>query len=329
MYQLGKISSNLFEKWHDLVAKNPAGGFHQSKYFLDFRKSIKWLAYQVGLFDSSTGELVGGAMIYLFQMKTESFLYIPQGPIIEYTNKKVCLEQWKLIKEFCIKIHEQHPEYKIKKLRVEPQLPQIPYFIQTPWRKSLKNDIPKSTLVIDLKQGYENIFKNMKQKGRYNIKLAFKKGVEVEWVEKIDNEALAEFFALYKATYQRNAYKGKPLWVFERLVKHCEPVLKLFFATHKGEKLAAALIIQFGKKATYFYGASSNHKKELMAPYLLHSEVIKWAQAQGFEEYDLWGITPADAKKNHPWDGLTEFKLKLGGHREDYIGAYEIDVSSL
>ena len=62
-----------------------------------------------------------------------------------------------------------------------------------------KKFITPYTSIIDLEKSEEDILKLMKPKGRYNIKLATKKGVEVKEVEKID-ENIEKYYNLMLET---------------------------------------------------------------------------------------------------------------------------------
>jgi lipid II:glycine glycyltransferase (peptidoglycan interpeptide bridge formation enzyme) len=67
-----------------------------------------------------------------------------------------------------------------------------------------------------------------------------------------------------------------------------------------------------GKEATYLYGASSNIKRNLMAPYALQWKAIQDAQSSGCIVYDLFGIPPNE-DPDHPMAGLYRFKTGFGG----------------
>jgi lipid II:glycine glycyltransferase (peptidoglycan interpeptide bridge formation enzyme) len=88
--------------------------------------------------------------------------------------------------------------------------------------------------------------------------------------------------------------------------------VELFFSEHQGRRLATALVIYFGSRATYFYGGSLALRRRVMAPYLLHYEIMRRAKAMGYEWYDLWGIAPAN-EHDHPWQDISVFKRKFGG----------------
>ena len=86
-----------------------------------------------------------------------------------------------------------------------------------------------------------------------------------------------------------------------------------------GQKpLSAAFSIGFGKRLTYLHGGSSRERKEVMAPYLLHWEIMRWAKQNGYLEYDMGGIDEVR------WPGLTRFKIGFGGRVEEFSPAYEL-----
>jgi len=73
----------------------------------------------------------------------------------------------------------------------------------------------------------------------------------------------------------------------------------------------------------YYYGASDNHYRKVMAPYLLQWEAIKESKKRGCKYYDFLGIAPEGAV-NHPWAGVTQFKGKFGGEVVDYPKAKDL-----
>ena len=97
--------------------------------------------------------------------------------------------------------------------------------------------------------------------------------------------------------------------------RHCG---SLFFAEHQGTRIAAAVVVYFGRRATYFFGGSLDSRREVMAPYLLHFEIMRAAKALGHDWYDLWGTAPAD-EPDHPWHAISVFKRKFGGVPVDLV----------
>jgi lipid II:glycine glycyltransferase (peptidoglycan interpeptide bridge formation enzyme) len=78
----------------------------------------------------------------------------------------------------------------------------------------------------------------------------------------------------------------------------------VFFAEYQGLRLAAAVVEYFGRRATYFFGGSLDSHRHVMAPYLLHFEIMRRAKAMGREWYDLWGVAPENEPAHYVYDTL-------------------------
>jgi lipid II:glycine glycyltransferase (peptidoglycan interpeptide bridge formation enzyme) len=169
---------------------------------------------------------------------------------------------------------------------------------------------------------------NMKSKWRYNIGLAEKKGVAVRSAcpsSNGTNTAIAGFldifYRLYEETSVRDGISIHPKEyyeaLFEEAANHVVDV-RLYLASHEGEDLAGIITLFRGTIATYLYGASSSHKRNLMAPYALQWQAMKDAKAAGCRVYDLFGIPPRPPEDmpDHPMAGLYRFKTGFIGDEE-------------
>jgi lipid II:glycine glycyltransferase (peptidoglycan interpeptide bridge formation enzyme) len=110
---------------------------------------------------------------------------------------------------------------------------------------------------------------------------------------------------------------------------------QLFVAEYENEIIAANLLIIFGTTATYLHGGSSDKYRDVMAPYLLQWEQMKFAKAQGCTNYDFGGIKTQvnqeliiqnHEKEKNNWSGITRFKLGFSPQTEPivFLGAYDI-----
>jgi lipid II:glycine glycyltransferase (peptidoglycan interpeptide bridge formation enzyme) len=71
----------------------------------------------------------------------------------------------------------------------------------------------------------------------------------------------------------------------------------------------------------YYYGASDERHRALMAPYLLQWKAMQHCRANGCTHYDLLGVAPhstgsgqaSGSDEKHAWAGITNFKEKFGG----------------
>jgi lipid II:glycine glycyltransferase (peptidoglycan interpeptide bridge formation enzyme) len=178
---------------------------------------------------------------------------------------------------------------------------------------------PADTVLVDLSGSEEALLKNMKSKWRYNIQLARRKGV---LVRQAGEEELDRFYELLKETAKRDGIAIHDSEYYTTLFIHCRDYakgqngegldLRLYLAEHEGDFLAAMVVLFRGNTGVYLYGASSDQKRNLMAPYALQWKAMKDAQAQGCKVYDLFGIPPGE-DPHHPMAGLYRFKTGFGG----------------
>lgn len=175
-----------------------------------------------------------------------------------------------------------------------------------------KKFIPPYTVLIDLELWEEAILANMKPKGRYNIRLAKKKWVVVEQVEK-NLRNIEMFHELMRETTQRDGFAGNSMQYYQSFLESIEDS-QLFFAYHEGSVIAAGIFVVSENVMTYYYGASTHAKKNLMAPYALQWAAIEHAMKRWLKYYDfLWVAGPDE--KNSSLAGVTDFKMKLSKNR--------------
>lgn len=169
-----------------------------------------------------------------------------------------------------------------------------------------KNRQPQHTLILDLRKHEELLLSEMHEKTRYNIRLAERHGVIIK-----ENAPPEDFLKLMEETTARDKFAAHSESYYRKMLEEI-PNIKLFAAYKDSEPLSAAIVNFFGNTATYLHGASSNEKRNLMAPHLLHWEIMKSAKADGYNFYDFWGIAP-ESEEDHPWAGITRFKKGFGG----------------
>ena len=115
--------------------------------------------------------------------------------------------------------------------------------------------------------------KEFHSKTRYNIRYAEKKGVEIF---EGTREDLRIFQNIMVETGERDNFGIRPLEYFERM-HDClgKEHFKLLMARHEGIIIAGIILVMYGNKVWYAYGASSNTKRNLMPNYKLQWEGIK------------------------------------------------------
>jgi lipid II:glycine glycyltransferase (peptidoglycan interpeptide bridge formation enzyme) len=185
-------------------------------------------------------------------------------------------------------------------------------------RESPHNIQSPRTIMIDISGSEEQILARMKQKTRYNIRLAEKKGVTVRHWDDLDSfhrmmlhTGGRDGFGVHSLDYYRLAYG----------LLHPQGMCEILVAEYEGKPLAALFVARHGKSAYYLYGASTDEERNRMPAYLLQWEAMKWAKVRGCTEYDLWGVADEDEatleanfeKRQDGLWGVYRFKRGFGG----------------
>lgn len=180
---------------------------------------------------------------------------------------------------------------------------------------------PARTLISDLAGVSEaDLLAAMREKTRYNVRLAERKGVEVAHYLHQDAEASATFWSLLARTASRDGFRTHTRAYYEALVRQRSDDFsnELFFAQYRGDAVAAAMVNFYRGTATFLHGASSGERREVMGPHLLHWRIMQEALRRGCARYDWWGIDEAR------WPGVTRFKRGFGGRMVAYPSSVDV-----
>ncbi|MGW1620078.1 lipid II:glycine glycyltransferase FemX [Streptomyces sp. NPDC002172] len=170
----------------------------------------------------------------------------------------------------------------------------------------------------------DDLFKGMNQLWRRNIGKAAREGVEVTV-----GTDLKAFHDLYVHTAGRDRFTPRPLHYFETmfaaLAAEDPGRIRLYLARHRGDLVAAAVLVRVGAHACYSYGASATEKREVRGSNACQWAMIRDSLAAGCDVYDLRGITPTlDAGDPHA--GLVRFKAGTGGRAVRYVGEWDLPL---
>ena len=179
----------------------------------------------------------------------------------------------------------------------------------------------RNTVFIDLTRDEEEILAAMKQKTRYNIRLATRRGVSVRQASLAD---LPMLYQTYAQTALRDDFviRGEDyyleLWESFMKADMCHALI----AEVEGEAVAGLFIFHFNGVARYIYGMSTDKYRELMPNYLLQWEAIKLSKRLGCESYDMWGAPDIFDESDSLW-GVYRFKEGFNGTTARHIGAWD------
>lgn len=334
---------------------------------------------------SRTPKILAGALLIRHKLpKGYCWLYAPRGPLLDYesSNQSTANLQMDALLPEIKKIAKQE---KAIFLRIDPPLPEKSAHLLAPsathiasfplpatpthpsvarpplhfphFRRGVHGFQPDHTLILDLAQSEQDLLAQMKPKGRYNIKLAEKKGVKIRRAGSTNGSKsfnpgqfqkdLKSFHKILTETTSRDGFHGHDENFYKNMIEDLQnnpaysnsspgvsqnsnhdsvnphsPYATLYLAEYDNQVIAACLNTFFKDTATYYYGASSNLHRNVMAPYLLHWQAIKDAKQKGCKFYDFFGIAPTHERSEHinphPWSGVTDFKKKFGGQEISY-----------
>jgi len=314
-------------EWDSFVASHPQGHILQTPAWAELKCAFGWTATRIGI--KEKGDVVAGAQI-LFRtlpLGIATIAYIPKGPVVNWENESLVKFLFEAIDSVCkstnaifVKI-EPHTISNSKFQTSNIQLPTSNLLSPFPNYQLLitsKPIQPQRTLVIDLRPSEDEILAAMKQKTRYNIRLAEKKGVTVKPSDDLDT-----FNKLMQITGERDKFGVHSSAYYRKVYELFRPLnrAQIFTAYYNDQPLATLMLFILGERAWYFYGGSSNEERNRMPTYLLQWEAMRWAKAHGATHYDLWGVPDEDeetleanfeSRDDGLW-GVYRFKRGFGG----------------
>ena len=389
--QIIQFEENQKEIWNKFIAENNSESFLQSWEWGEFQSKIGRKVWRIGIvnndFDNNPhprplleGEGINSkfkiqnSKFYLMALIVKydlpfgrSYLYCPRGPVVN-ESKVHKVTKLKVLELLVSEIKKIAKEEKSLFLKIDPPIDwNIEYRIwnmeYSGFEKTSSEIQPRNTLILDITKLEEELLKDMKQKTRYNIRLAGKKELRIKSYElRMDNknifkEKFEEFWKLVEETSARDKFKSHDKNYYWEMLESlsemqkasqsygimkpanscgCSPKLqaKLYLAEYKNKIIVANIVLFFGDMAVYLHGASSNKYRNVMAPYLLQWQQILDAKKKGCKKYDFWGIEKSQEsvkskvckvyKVKSDWGGITRFKKGFGGCEKNYIGAYEL-----
>ena len=185
----------------------------------------------------------------------------------------------------------------------------------------------RNTVLVDLTPSEDELLARMKQKTRYNVRLAGKKGVTVR-TGTVDD--LPMLYKMYAETSLRDGFVIRDEGYYQTVwrafmsqpIVHGQPSAEPLIAEVDGEPVAAIFVFYFAERSYYLYGMSRETHREKMPNYLLQWEAIRRAKAAGCSLYDLWGAPDVFDESDSMW-GVFRFKEGLGGQVVRTLGAWD------
>ena len=300
----------------------------------NFQQSIEWSKVktswktEVILAEDNNGKIIGSLMVLIRKIPIFGYImYSSRGPVCDIHNKEVLAQLTEGAKQLAKK-------YNAIVLRIEPDIVssdekfrnimiELGYKIKDDAKNFREEIQPRYVFRLKTKnKTEEELFANLHSKTRYNVRLATKKGVTVKVGARED---LKDFHKIMITTGIRDGFITRPLEYFEKMYDCLGDHMKLLMAYYEDKPISGVIVIIYGNKTWYLYGASSNEHRNLMPNYLLQWEMIKIALQNKSDIYDLRGV-PGIADNSN---GLYRFKKGFGAEYTEFIGEVYIEFNPL
>jgi len=326
-YVLRSMPVEQREQWDCFINEHLQGHFLQSWGWGEQKAASGWHPLRLALWDTTNDQIIAAAQVLQrtaphVPLRLGHLAYIPKGPVLDWFNKPVR-------NTFFTQLHRLLRFQGAIALRVELGQEQddedsttIKEYLTQQHMQPIHAVQPARTIVLDITPDEATLLARMKEKWRYNVRLAGRKGVTVRVAETIED--VQAWYRLLETTGERDQFGIHTLSYYIqvwRTFTSCNQA-RLLLAEHNGQLLAGIFVSVYSRQAIYLYGASSNEQRQLMPNYLLQWEAMRWAKSCGATSYDFWGIPETD-DENEAMAGVYRFKSGWGGRVVQFLGNYE------
>lgn len=298
------------ELWNDFVEACPTGNITQTFEWAELSGTLGAETLRLGALE---GDALVGALLLVVErapLLRRPYLYAPRGPVVADPSSPA-------LGALVAHAQEEARRRGAFMLKVEPNVPDgdgawLAALHQLGFRPNPYAMHPRRSWVLDIRPDEAALLAGMKEKWRYNIRLAGRKGVTVR--EGSSPEDVGTFYRLYRETAQRDG-------IFIHDQRHYAEFLRLygargaaalFLAEYEGAPIAALIAATCGPVATYMFGASSNQHRNRMPNHLLQWTAIRWARARGCAQYDFRAIAEVLEPREDMYS-LYTYKQGFGG----------------
>jgi peptidoglycan pentaglycine glycine transferase (the first glycine) len=338
--------------WNELIASLPLAHLLQTWEWSQVKARYGWQALPF-VWQDAAGNPVAAAMILKRGIpvgglaKKMCVLYTPKGPLMDWGNAQL---RQRVLDDLQVFAKRQGAIF----IKIDPDVslgtgvPAAVDAINDPfgqavltclqgkeWKFSQDQIQFRNTVLIDLVLPEDELLVRMKQKTRYNIRLAQKKGVTVRAGTLAD---LPLLYHMYAETSMRDGFLIRDEGYYQTVWRTfmgvspsahlLQPFTEPLIAEVDGKPVAAVSMFYFSGQAIYLFGMSRETHRERMPNYLLQWEAIRRAKALGCRIYNLWGAPDVFNESDGLW-GVFRFKEGLGGTVSRTIGAWDFTPNPL
>lgn len=300
------------QQWNDFVAASECCNITQSYEWGELGPHLGSQIMRIGVIDDE-GKLCAAMLLLIVRAPIihRPYFYAVRGPVIDDPSSPALSTLLNFVK---VEARKQGAFM----LKVEPSVDgederwlmalQQQGFRANPYAVHIRNE-----WVLNIQLEEQELLAGMKEKWRYNIRLAGRKGVTVRRGE--GQADLDAFYKIYETTSERDQFFIHNKAFYEEIMRlySQDDRFALFLAEYQGQPIAGIVVLRFGRWSWYMYGASSNEHRNLMPNHLLQWNGMQWAKAHGCWYYNFRGIPDILEEGQELW-GVYVFKRGFGGY---------------
>jgi len=312
-------------QWEDFILQNKEASFLHSWNWGEFNKNTGEKVWRVGIFDNE--KLIAVILIIKVKARRGSFLFVPQGPIIE---SGILNLEFRILRKFFYFLKRLGEEEKVGFIRISPILENnnnnLEIFKSCKFKNaSIHMMHPEMTWLLDITKNEKEIFKEMRKTHRNLIRRAGKDGVEI--IQNTDEEYLKTFYNIHMETVKRHKFTP---FSYDYIKSEVEAFkndnqVSIFSAKYKDKIISSAIIVFYNNQAFYHHGASLSKYNKIPSSYLILWEAIREAKKRNKKIFNFYGIV--ENKSKHPWSGLSKFKKGFGGYQKEFLHCQDLPLS--
>lgn len=312
--------------WEDFLTECEEKTFLQSWNWGEFNKMMGDKIWRIGIYINE--QLIATAFFYKIKARRGTFIFVPHGPVI-IKHETYNIKQ--ILKLFLEELKNIAEEEKCDFIRIAPIWERTDENIKIFRELGLKDAPihihPEVTWELDITLSKEELLAKMRKTTRYLIRQAGK-NPEVKISSSIDINDINEFNELNQKTVDRHHFAPFSLNFIKNEFSAfaSDSQISIFLGKYKEELVSSGIFVFWQEIAFYHHGASSLKYPKIPVSYLLLWEAIREAKRRDCRKFNFWGIVP-ESERNHPWAGLSLFKMGFGGYKKEYVKTQDFPLS--
>lgn len=317
------------ENWDKHVTANPNGGnMLQSAAYASVKNGSGW-SVRFLVLESGATSSYNVVLEKKFPVLGRLW-YLIKGPDLD------SVEDLKPALEACAAFARGR-RLNVFSIKIEPDIidsPEVPAQLAAAGLVKAPNiQSNDSTALLDIAAPANEVLRAISSRARNAIRRAEREGCVV-----VEREQSPETYqALYDLMADTvNAKGSMPLRSYEYYAQFWDEFCnrgqgRFFFVYEDGKPSVGAFVINYGAKATYKDGGSTQNRKQYGDSHLVQWAAIRRMQELGCTEYDFCGTPPAARikDKSHNLYGMGMFKTSFTKTVTDFVGCHDYVLSPI